>query len=314
MSKNVIAINNEKRRGILMERKTIPYWFGNSSPKANIGKTKNHGIDIELKWDDRIGKDFNYWLKANMSMSENRVVEADDPPATAINKRVAGKPIGYNSGLLSPDYYQNWDDVYNAPISSYNPNGLMPGDIRFVDYNADGIVDDDDKVPIGDVGYASSTYAFSFGFSWRNWSMSAMLNGVYDISKNLSGTYLWEYDTSSSLGFMLLNNEQKDYWTPNNKNAAHPVLHLTTNGNNDEYSTYTLRNSSFLRLRNVEIKYRLGKKTLNKLKVFSNLEIYFNGNNLYTWTNLPSSFDPEAKNLEVYPIAKRFNFGVRFSL
>ena len=75
-----------------MQRNTVPYWFGNSAPKANLGKTKNHGIDIELKWNDKIGK-VDYWFTGNMSLTENRIVFRDDAKSTPEYLRQAGKPI-----------------------------------------------------------------------------------------------------------------------------------------------------------------------------------------------------------------------------
>ena len=304
---------DERRKGILMQRNTVPYWYGNSSPKVNLGKTKNHGIDIELKWNDRI-KQFNYWFTGNISLTENRVVYRDDAPATPEYQRQAGKPIGWRSGLVDLGYYQNWNDVYNYPVSSYNTTGLMPGDLIFMDYNGDGIVDKDDWIPIANPSYASKTYAFSFGFEFKGFSVSAMFTGMFGLSKYVSGSYLWEYDTITSLGFMLHNNEQRDYWTPDNPNASHPILHSTKNGHNEQTSTYSTRNSSFLRLRNLEVKYSFRKLLKRKSNMLENLEIYANGQNLFTWSPLPDSFDPEAQKLEVYPISKRFNFGFRISL
>ena len=113
---------------------------------------------------------------------------------------------------------------------------------------------------------------------------------------------------------MLHNNEQRDYWTPDNPNASHPILHSTKNGHNEQTSTYSTRNSSFLRLRNLEVKYSFRKLLKRKSNMLENLEIYANGQNLFTWSPLPDSFDPEAQKLEVYPISKRFNFGFRISL
>ena len=77
---------------------------------------------------------------------------------------------------------------------------------------------------------------------------------------------------------------------------------------------YEVITSNFMRLRNVELKYNVPKALLSRINFFDSVEFYINGNNLYTWQNLPRAFDPEAKQLEVYPITKRYNVGLRFTL
>lgn len=308
-----VDLFDEHREGILMQRNTIPYWFGNSSPRVNLGKTKNHGIDIELKWNDRI-EEFNYWFTGNISLTENRIINRDDPKSTPEYKRQAGKPIGWRSGLVNLGLYQNWNDIYNYPESSYNTTGLIPGDLIYMDYDGDGSVNVNDWVPIKDPSYATKTYAFSLGFGYKGFSVAAIFNGMFGLSKYVSGSYLWEWDNTVQSGFMLHNNEQLDFWSPENPKASHPILHSGEHSHNRQTSTYSTRSSAFLRLRNVEVKYSF-RDLLKKKRVFlENIELYMNGQNLCTWSPLPDSFDPEANKLEVYPISKRFNFGFRLTL
>ncbi|MGQ1783678.1 MULTISPECIES: SusC/RagA family TonB-linked outer membrane protein [unclassified Saccharicrinis] len=310
--KTTVDLFQENRKDILMQRRTIPNWYGNTFPYANMGETKNHGIDIELVWNDKIGDNFSYWTKANLSLSENRIVNRDDPLPSAEYVKQAGKPIGWNSGLQSLGIMQNWDEVY-----AYSPTSLrsefVPGDLTMNDYNADGVIDGNDEVAIGNPSYASNSYAFSFGAQYKNLSLTVMLNGMFGLSKAISNNYLYAYDTNTSTGFMLKNNEQKDSWTPWNTDTDIPIMHTVETDYYKTTSTYSLRNSSFLRIRNVELKYKLGKALLDRTGFFDSVEFYVNGNNLYTWQTLPSAFDPEAQKLEVYPITKRYNFGCRFS-
>lgn len=304
---------HERREDILMQRRVIPKWYGNNNPYANIGETKNHGFDLELNWNDIINSNFSYWLKTNISISENRIVARDDPAPTPEYRKEAGKSIGWNSGYQSLGIAQNWNDVYTITPTALIPT-YMPGDLVYNDYNADGIIDVNDNVPIGNPAYATKTYAFSFGLTYKGWSLMAMFNGMFDLSKRVSNNYLYAYDTNSSLGFMLKNNEQKDSWTPWNTDTDTPIVHTTGTDYYGDLSTYSLRNSSFLRLRNLELKYEIPKALLNRINFFDSVEFYVNGNNLYTWQRLPKAFDPEAQKLEVYPITKRYNVGVRFSL
>ncbi|MDG2280563.1 MAG: SusC/RagA family TonB-linked outer membrane protein, partial [Flavicella sp.] len=303
---------DEKREGIIMPRRTTAPWYGNQAPKANIGKTKNHGIDMELKWNSNIGDDFRYSISGNVSISESRVVERDDPIATAEHQKDAGKPIGWQSGHIHDGLYQSWDDVYNSTQSSYAAN-LIPGSLNFVDYNGDGIIDQFDQVPINNPRFATKTFAFNIGVSYKNISVNALFNGMWDISKYLADTYLFEYSSAGTTSFQLLNNEQLDAWSPSNPNGVHPALHTATNTHDRQASTYMNRSSTFLRFRTLEVKYKFSKAVMKKIGVLDSFEIYMNGNNLYTWSALPDEFDPEQRQLTVYPITKRYNFGLRMS-
>ena len=85
---------DERRTGILMERNTVAPWMGTGLPSVNIGETKNHGLELELGWNDKIGKDFSYFAKFNFATSENRIVYKDDPNRLDDYLKAAGKPIG----------------------------------------------------------------------------------------------------------------------------------------------------------------------------------------------------------------------------
>ncbi|WP_066630846.1 SusC/RagA family TonB-linked outer membrane protein [Labilibacter marinus] len=310
--KTTLDLFSEYTKDILMQRNTVPNWFGNEAPFANMGETKNHGFDLELNWNDRIGSDISYWVKGNVSLSENRIVNRDDPPGTPDYRKNAGMPIEANKGFKTMGLYQNWDEVYAGTYTDLL-SGYIPGDLRVNDYNADGVIDNNDIVAIGHPSYATKSFAFSFGFSYKNLSLTTMINGMWDISKDLSRSYLFAYEGISSVDFILKNNEQKDAWTPWNTGSEVPVLHATKSTYYSQKSQYSLRNASFVRLRNVELKYKLPKAFIDRTNFFDNVEFYVNGNNLYTWQKIPKAVDPEAKKLEVYPITKRYNLGCRFS-
>ena len=307
-----IEFFHEERKDILMQRRTVPPWFGNSSPFANIGETKNHGVDIELKWFGKIGKQASYFLRGNISLSESRIVNRDDAPNTLAHQKDAGKPIGWSSGFLVDGLYQSWDEVYNSTPSSFSSN-LIPGSLDFVDYNGDGILDAFDRVPINNPSFATKSFAFSLGLDYKGFGVHAMFNGMFDISKWLDDLYLFEYSSAGTSQWQLLNNEQLDFWSPENPNGVHPALHLSRHEHDRQRSTYNFRSGNFLRLRTVEVKYRFGKYIKERLRLFDSFEVFANGNNLATWSDLPDEFDPEQQTLRVYPITKRYNLGLRAS-
>lgn len=148
---------------------------------------------------------------------------------------------------------------------------LRPGDLYYVDYNGDGIISDPgDLAPIKEPSYAAKTFAFSLGATYKQLSFSALFNGTFDISKGLSDSYLFPHAAANTIAFQGLNNEMTDYWTPINYGAAHPTIHLASGGthnNTNKPSTYTVRNSSYMRLKSLEVKYKFKKETLSRISI-----------------------------------------------
>lgn len=164
---------------------TVPIWFGQTAPYANLGKTKNHGYEIEAEWRDNIS-DFQYYLKAGFSFQENRVVFRDDPINRLEYQKSAGKPIGYLSRLDQIDINRSWDDVYNTPASIWQNDIRQPGDFIYNDYNGDGVIDDNDKVPMKLTSDPAYTYSFTLGFNYKNFGFRALFYGVAGVEKRTS--------------------------------------------------------------------------------------------------------------------------------
>lgn len=304
---STIDFFSERRTDIFMTRRAISVFFGSGVPEADIGETKSHGVDIELGWQDDISDKLSYWVKGNISLTENRVVFRDDAGATPDYQKLAGKPIGSPIGNIVNGFLNSWDDVYNSTESSYRKE-LIPGDFQYGDYNADGIISNADRVPILFPGSAQNSAAWSFGANYGNLSVSVRFNAVFKLAKTLSSEYLWESDVATPLGFGLKNNEQQDFWTPENLGAQHPSLHTIDGHNNQSNTTHSIRRSDFVKLQSAEISYAL---PMEGVSFIENFQVYVNGNNLYTWSKLPDSFDPEARQLTVFPTSRIFSLGCR---
>ncbi|PWE01376.1 SusC/RagA family TonB-linked outer membrane protein [Marinilabilia rubra] len=301
----------ERRTGILMNVWS-PLWLGVSEPSGNIGETKNQGVEFELGWREKIGANFNYWVKGNVSFNENRIVYRNDGANVEPHLREAGKPIDWQSRYLVHDYYQDLDDVFNYAIPGNRDlqSGIIPGDFMFVDYNGDGVIDQNDQVVMEEVTHPLHTYALSFGFKYKNLSMNARFYGVSDISKNVDGVILYDL-WDAEKGIIKAGPEVLGRWTPENAdNAVKPVLHASSSYGDysKRNSSYGFRDHSYVRLKNVEINY-----TFQNLGVFglSRLQVYANGDNLWTITDLDDRMDPETGGAGVYPIVKRYNLGFR---
>lgn len=299
---------DEQRTGILMNRSnTTPVWFGQGATDANIGETKSHGYEIEAEWKDYINKNFSYFLRAGFSFQENRVIYRDDPVNRLTYQKNAGKQIGYDSRLLYDGFYNSWDDVYSYPASVWENSARQPGDMLYADFNGDGIIDDNDKVPLELNSIPAYTYSFNLGFKYKNFDVQANFYGVYDVDKRLTYNLLWEFPTK----YVMVWPESVNRWTPETvETATRPRTSLAIVKHNRENSTYGLMDASYFRLKSLEIAYSIDKKVLQNLGI-AGCQLYLNGNNLFTITNYDHRIDPESANESAYPLTKRYNVGFR---
>ncbi|WP_372772777.1 SusC/RagA family TonB-linked outer membrane protein [Mangrovibacterium sp.] len=309
-----LDLYNEKREDILMDV-WAPLWYlpTGSTATGNMGETKNRGLEVELKWNDRISENLSYWVSGNASFNENRIVYRNDGVNTADHLKQAGKPISWTSAYINNGYYTSLDDIYNytTATSFAEQSKLVPGDQLYVDYNADGVITSDDNVVTKNVKYPLNTFTLAGGISYKGWAMSMRFYGVSNVSKVVPDFILYD-NLSGDAGIYSAGPDVTERWTVDNQaNASKPALHTAQyNGYSQKTSTYSYRDASYWRLKNVEVSYSFNKKALDRFKM-SKLQLYVNGNNLLTFTDLDKRLDPEATTLGVFPMVRRYNLGIR---
>ena len=306
---------DEKRKDILMEPQTTSFITGAKFNALNIGSTKNHGFELELHYNDKIGSDFRYHVGFTLASSENRVVFRDDPVNGPNHLKEAGKPIGHQNRYLAVGNYESIDDVFNnaqtGSINSVAPGQVVPGDFIYIDFDSNGILNGQDKVAVDELNYPLHTYGLNLGFDWKGLSFSAMFyapTGVYKLVNSV-------YSASFKSGKINAQPDVMNAWTPETANTSGvraPALHLTNDGAfNGTESTYRYQNFSYLRLKTMELGYNLPKKWLKTVGLKS-LQVYVTGNNLLTWWGGDDRIDPEGEQAK-YPILRSFTSGVRVS-
>lgn len=306
---------DEKRKDILMEPQTTSFITGAKFNALNIGSTKNHGFELELHYNDKIGSDFRYHVGFTLASSENRVVFRDDPVNGPDHLKEAGKPIGHQNRYLVVGNYETIDDVFNnaqtGSINSVAPGQVVPGDFIYIDFDSNGILNGQDKVAVDELNYPLHTYGLNLGFDWKGLSFSAMFyapTGVYKLVNSV-------YSASFKSGKINAQPDVMNAWTPETANTSGvraPALHLTNDGAfNGTESTYRYQNFSYLRLKTMELGYNLPKKWLKTVGLKS-LQVYVTGNNLLTWWGGDDRIDPEGEQAK-YPILRSFTSGVRVS-
>lgn len=296
----------EKRSNILITRNTVPGVIGASGsnlPAVNWGKVNNQGYELELNHRNRIGA-VNYFLNTNFTFARNKVIFIDEAPTAYPWQAYTGRPIGQQYGLTAIGFFQSQDDIDKSPKQF---GKVIPGDIKYADLNNDGVIDNNDEGVIGRSNSPEIFYGISGGINWKNFDISFLLQGSGLSYRPIMWTGMWEFFQGGKVADL-----HQGRWTPETAaTATYPALHYGASANNFRASSFYLDNTSYLRLKNVEIGYTFRKVSLNKHRELSSVRIYANGVNLYTWTRA-RLYDPENYSGygAVYPPTRVINFGL----
>ncbi|MCD8554908.1 hypothetical protein [Seleniivibrio sp.] len=211
--------------------------------------------------------------------------------------------------------FNTWEEVNdpNRPVYNWQSNKIQPGDIRYKDVNGDGIIDNDDSVPIGYSNFPEKIFGFSFGGAYKGFDFSVLFQGAANVSVQYSRRYIMGFAEGANAPDYLI-----ESWSQQRYEKGLPINypHFSAGDNSSNYqnSTFWTRDASYLRLKNAEIGYTLPDKVLRKIGI-SYARIYLNGSNLTTWDDMLPGADPESTatgeiNVEPYPVTRTFNMGV----
>jgi hypothetical protein len=312
----------------LLITKVLPPSAGLDNPILNVGEISNNGFEFELNWTDKIGK-LAYNAGFNLSTMKNKVVKLADANQVLYGEGLrygtehfptqtrVGEPIGAfylyrTNGLFQSD--AEAAGYKNSRGELLQPNAKA-GDIRFVDVNGDGMIDDADKEFCGS-GLPKVEININLGASYQGFDFSLVLSSAWGNKLYNGNKYFYEGMNSGS-NFL---RSALDAWTPQNTNTNVPrAVYQDPNGNLKESDRF-LENGDFIRLRQVQIGYTLPKSLLSKIYL-QNLRLYVSGENLLTWTNY-SGIDPEFSRSSVlntgidnliYPFTRSFTAGIQIS-
>lgn len=293
----------ENRTDILSTVNIIPGTFGGPAIQANVGSVKNRGFEIDGTYRGKIGRKFDYFFGGNYSFARNEITEMPEAPQAYDYLYSTGQRVGQPFGYISQGLFQSEEEVIQSP--SQRGLTLHAGDVKYMDINGDGIVDTNDRYPIGFTNVPEMFYSFKFGFDFQRFDLSCLFQGAANVTYN--------FNNSLNMPFWNENNtplaEWLDRWTPDNRDARYPKISYTRpNNNNYESSTFWHRNGNYIRFKNMELGYRLPERFIGKIGA-RYARLYLNGMNLYTWTRVPV-YDPE--NTETrYPLMLVINAGIK---
>ena len=283
--------------------KIVPSFVGASLPSENFGIVDNRGFEISTSYRNNVGN-FNYWIRANYTKSENEIIEIGEPDAVPDNLKETGRSIGSRFGLIAEGFFQTQAELDTSPTQG---PGIALGDIKYRDVNGDGTINDDDRDFIGVVSAPNVIYGFSLGGGYKGFDFSLQFQGARDFNTYLSEEAAFPFFNS---GKVL--EHHLDRWTPETPNARFPRV-LSEDINNRVVSSFWLKNANYIRLKNVEIGYNFSNELISKYKL-SKLRLYVSGLNIFTISDI-ENFDPEVPSGRgwFYPQTKSFTAGINVS-
>jgi TonB-linked SusC/RagA family outer membrane protein len=298
-----LAVNlnyfDKKTRDMLLSPPTIGTVGTLSIPDQNVGVLKNSGFEMDLSYSNRSGE-FSYRLGANAAFIKNKVIELYDGnfigsrtygrPNEEISRTYEGLPIGIFYGWRTDGLYQTTDDISKDPNIANDPRrtaGLIePGDVRFLDINGDGLIDDRDRVNLGSP-HPKMVYGFNADFNYKGFDLGLFFLGNAGV-KIFNADRMQGLDPTYSFNMY---EEVKDRWT--GPGTSNTIPRMTTRRNNRNYRTSDMfiEKGDFLRLKNLSIGYTLNDKLTNRLGI-GKTRFYITGQNVFTVTGY-SGLDPE---------------------
>ncbi|MDE5634741.1 MAG: SusC/RagA family TonB-linked outer membrane protein, partial [Muribaculaceae bacterium] len=294
---------------------------GNNPSSENSGAIENKGIDITLKHQLRVTKDFNYSIRGTFSFARNKILKmktSDDHPM--YNSQL-GHSMGARFGLIATGLFQTQEQIDNAPAP---PSGSINlGDIMYLDTNGDGKImykgTESDYVRIGYGALPEINFSMNMDFNYKNFYLNLLWQGVGHVDYTLNGA--WGnghtdhtpytrpfYGDTNSPRYLV-----EQAWTPENTNARYPRLSTIANQNNAVASTWWLVNGEYLRLKNLSFGYELPEQILTKTP-FSRVNIYVAGTNVWTLSHF-KYVDPESPSVSAghYPQQSTWSLGLNVS-
>lgn len=324
----------DKRTFNLIQTQTMnwPSTIGIDAMLVNQGEVRNRGFEAQVSWSDTVNKDFSYFVSGNFSYLKNWVSDigvknADGTPGVwtgggefrnlpYVYQTAEGEPLNSFYLVKTDGIFQSDEEA--AAYVDKDGNRIQPnavaGDLKFVDYNGDGTIDDADRQYCGSAT-PKTTYAFTLGFTYKKLSLSAMFQGVGDAQALYIGKYMSLSDVEGNFN---RSKEILNAWSPTNTSSNIPRLSKNDpNGNFTTVSDWYLEDASYLRFKNLTLSYDLSdvlRKWAHLKDRNSSMSVYFSGENLFTITDY-SGMDPECGGYDAmkYPVSRVFSFGVKLT-
>ncbi|MES2893767.1 MAG: TonB-dependent receptor [Bacteroidota bacterium] len=286
---------NKTTSDILYTRRDVPQLFGAGFPDYNVAKVKNRGWEVKATY-NAAGRNFRHSFSVNLSDNLNELMALTSGALEQVERkeefellRRVGQPITVYYGYKTNGYYQTLDDINKYP--KFAGSTVTAGDLKFVDKNGDGLIDDKDKFILGNP-FPRYTFGLTYNVNFKGFDFNLFVQGVGKRDAMVRGEQVEPFHFGYG-GTMYTH--QTDYWTPTNPDATYPRLaEAGSASNTNNYRTGSdlyLFNAAYVRLKNVQLGYTL-PVAVSKRAHIQNVRIYFTAQNIVTLSKL-NFLDPE---------------------
>jgi len=306
---NIIAeYFREYRTKILMSRSYIPNTMGlQADVRANVGEASSKGTDISIDYAQAWGDKLWVSARGNFTYATNRYEVYEEPIYAEPWRTRVGYSIDQTRGYIAEKLFIDDAEVANSPAQF---GDYKAGDIKYTDVNGDGVITGADQVPIGNPTKPEIVYGFGFSVGYRDFDFSTFFQGLANESFWISYSSTAPFVNETQI----LKAYADSHWSEDNRNvyALWPRLSNYLISNNNQTSTWFMRDGSFVRLKQLEFGYTLPEKLLAQIGA-SSLRVYFSGTNLLLFSRFKMWDVEMGGNGLGYPLQKTLNLGLNVS-
>ncbi|MBE6260677.1 MAG: TonB-dependent receptor [Prevotella sp.] len=310
----------EHRKDILAQDMTVPGMLGFNVPYTNFGEVDSWGWELSLNWQDKIGKNFRYWAKLNLSHNQNEIIVNRQAPQKNEYMYTKGHRIGSRSLYQFWKFYYegaeaDYEKEFGSPFPEQFVSELKPGDAVYVDLDKDGKIDPNDaKVGLGYTDDPEYIAGLSLGCNWKGFTFNAQLTGAWNVSRLISDVFRRPFTAAGNTTYGgLLQYHIDNTWTADNPSQDSEYPRATWANADQNYANSTLyeKDSKYLRLKTLQIAYDFNFPFMKKLGL-NQLQLALSGYNLLTFSPYIWG-DPEARasNAPSYPLQRTYTASLK---
>jgi len=295
---------------------SLPLSFGASLPQENINSFDNRGFELVLKHEKTIN-DLRYTIEGNVSYARKKWIHYDEPTytdaATRERLQISGQWDNRFFGYKALGLFQSQAEIDAWPVIQDNNNNrtLKPGDIKYEDYNKDGVLNYLDNHVIGRGFVPDVIFGLNLSLQYKGFDLAMLWQGASNFNVYSRGRMTDYFDTGT-----IPYTYMTDYWSPTNTGAKYPRLFYSGASNNKYVSTYWLHDATYSRLKTIQMGYTIPKNLCTKIHIKS-LRVYLSGFNILTLDHIyPFPMDPESGNVgenQYYHQQKSYNIGINLN-
>ena len=300
---------------MLTKSKTLPSILGVSEPQMNAADLRTSGWEVALTWKSALQNGLAYSATLSLSDYQAEITKYDNPTKNLSDNYYEGKKLGEIWGFVTDGLFQSDEEASSWDQSKVVGFTQYAGDIKFADLDGDGKItkgenavnNPGDMKIIGD-----ETPRYNFGIrgtaEYKGFDFTLFFQGTMKRDIIPSKTFYLSHYTSE---WSVPQKMNYDYWREDNRDAFFPRARMNGSAVNENQTRFML-NGAYIRCKQFALGYTIPKYITEKAKI-SKLRVYFNADNLFEFSGMPDTFDPELATVNAYPFIRSFSFGANLT-